>query len=93
LDIADIGIGLGFHDRGFGFSSAEGDQIDLSLIDADPTTGVNDAFSFALAFTGAAGEVVLLASSANTLVQLDLDGDGTADGETFVTVVETDVIS
>ncbi len=35
-----------FHDLIYGFKSSEGDLIDLSALDANPSTSAHDAFSF-----------------------------------------------
>ena len=58
------------------------DTIDLSAIDADPTQGGDQAFVLATAFTGHAGEAVLSYDAVHdlTLLSLDVDGDGAADG-------------
>ncbi|WP_424139427.1 hypothetical protein [Roseomonas chloroacetimidivorans] len=55
--------------------------MDLSLTDALPTTSGDDAFSFIgdHAFTKQAGELHVIQSGANTLVEADLTGDGKAD--------------
>jgi Ca2+-binding RTX toxin-like protein len=54
------------------------DKIDLSRIDARPGTPGNDAFVFRGlgAFSSAGGEVRLEVIGANTLVHVDIDGDG-----------------
>lgn len=57
------------------------DRIDLSAIDADPSTPEHDRLRFIgpRAFDGAAGEVRFERQGHATLVQIDLDGDGAAD--------------
>ena len=67
------------------FSS--GDLIDLSGIDADAGTAGNQAFQKVAAFTGAAAELVLTydAGSNQTLLALDVDGDGVSDLELLMT--------
>jgi len=59
------------------FSTAEGDLIDLSLIDANANVAGNQAFTFigANAFTGTAGELNFL----NGFVEGDINGDAVAD--------------
>lgn len=63
------------------FSSAEGDLIDLSLIDANFSVAGNDAFTFIgdAAFSGTAGELRFSTNGVETSVEGDMDGDGTAD--------------
>jgi serralysin len=55
-----------------------GERIDLHRIDADVTTGGDQAFHFVSAFTGAAGEAVLsyLAGPDVTKLEVDVNGDG-----------------
>lgn len=67
------------------FSS--GDLIDLSGIDADAGTAGNQAFQKVAAFTGAAAELVLTydAGGNQTLLALDVDGDGVSDFELLMT--------
>lgn len=64
------------------FSRAENDRIDLSQIDADTTSGGNQAFDFigTRAFSDTAGELRF----SNGLLQGDVDGDGRADFEVKV---------
>ncbi|MFH3479787.1 M10 family metallopeptidase [Xanthobacter variabilis] len=60
------------------FSTAAGDRLNLSAIDANTTnSGVNDAFVYvgSSAFSGTAGELRL----ANGLLQGDVNGDSRAD--------------
>lgn len=64
------------------FSTAQGDLIDLSGIDAiKQTSAVNDAFAWigSGAFTKHAGELRYVVSAGVGLVSGDLDGNGTAD--------------
>ncbi|WP_424140042.1 hypothetical protein [Roseomonas chloroacetimidivorans] len=76
--LLDSKVGSG-HDVILDFG--HGDVIDLSLIDAMPNTSGDDAFSFIgdHAFTRQAGELHVIQSGANTLVEADLTGDGKAD--------------
>lgn len=63
-----------------------GDSIDLTPIDAQPTTAGNQAFTFigTAAFGGVEGELRVEASGADSLIQADLTGDGTPDFEILV---------
>lgn len=64
----------------FDFSRAEGDLIDLSAIDANNRTGIDDAFTIVTAFTRVAGQLKLTPEGSNSvLVEADLDGNGKAD--------------
>lgn len=58
-----------------------GDSIDLSAIDADTTTGGDQAFALVGGFTGHAAELTLTYDSGadETLLRGDVDGDGQAD--------------
>ncbi len=60
------------------FSHAEGDKIDLHLIDAI-TGGSDNAFHLVVALGGHAGELAIAAQGSNWLVSGDIDGDGVAD--------------
>ena len=78
--------GQAYADSIVDFSSAEGDKIDLSRIDADTGTTGNQDFHFIGGgdFTGAAGELRVVvpdnASSQDYVhVEADINGDGTAD--------------
>ena len=56
------------------------DLIDVSGIDAEMSTGGNQAFHFISgAFTGAEGELRAVNSGANSIVSADVDGDKHAD--------------
>jgi serralysin len=62
------------------FERADGDVIDLSMIDADLATARDDAFRLVDGpFTGAAGELRVVASAKGALLLGDVDGDGTAE--------------
>jgi len=63
------------------FNSAEGDKIDLHLIDADTSTVDDSAFTFigTAAFSHTAGELRYEVINGFTFVSGDMDGDGTAD--------------
>ena len=59
------------------FSHIQLDKIDLSAIDANSNTAINDAFTFATSFTGVAGQVVYDANTFSILA--DTNGDSAAD--------------
>lgn len=63
------------------FVRTEGDKINLTTIDADPTTGANDNFIWrgTLGFDGTHGALIATNSGANTLIQADLNGDRVSD--------------
>ena len=63
------------------FDLASGDTVDVSAIDANSTTGGNQAFVLVSGFHHEAGEARLnyKAGKDETLLELDIDGDGTAD--------------
>jgi Ca2+-binding RTX toxin-like protein len=63
------------------FSSAQGDRIDLSRIDANAKAPGNKAFTFigADAFTGTAGQLHAVVKDGLLLVEGDVNGDRTAD--------------
>lgn len=69
-----------------GFRGTTGDRIDLTAIDADPSTAEDDAFTIVGAFTGAAGQLAYFETSNGDiwLVRADLDGDREADLEILV---------
>ena len=68
-------------DRILDFKSADGDRIDLSLIDARPDSAGDQAFVFVdtAAFDGGGGQIRQSIQSWGTLLQIDLDGDRIAD--------------
>ncbi|MDR6292623.1 MULTISPECIES: calcium-binding protein [Inquilinus] len=77
--ITDSAVGVNA-DRILDFSSSQGDKIDLHLIDANTTVAGDQAFTFiAGAFTHVAGQLHAIGSGADTLVEGDVNGDGTAD--------------
>ena len=59
------------------FSHIQLDKIDLSAIDANSSTAINDAFTFATSFTGAIGQIVYDANTFSILA--DTNGDSAAD--------------
>ena len=64
-------------DRIRDFSGAEGDKIDLSLIDANTVLGGNNDFVLTPNFTGTAGQLTITFDPATgSLVRGDVNGDG-----------------
>lgn len=63
------------------FSHAQGDVIDLSVIDANGAKSGDQAFRFigAKAFDGAAGELHVVAAGSAAVIQGDINGDRQAD--------------
>lgn len=63
------------------FSRAQGDKIRLDLLDANTTVSGRQAFDFIGSgqFSGIAGELRYEQSGGNTVIQADVNGDGTAD--------------
>ena len=79
---ADSSSGANGADTITDFSKAQGDRIDLSAIDANTNAGGNQGFAFVgqAAFTGTAGELrFTYDGGGDTLVQMDVDGDGASD--------------
>ena len=74
-------------DRIVDFSQDEGERLKLFGIDADNAGRSDQAFTFiaTVAFSGAAGELRYEARGGFTLVQGDVDGDGSADFEIKLT--------
>ena len=68
-------------DRIADFSHAEGDRIQLALVDANSALAGDQAFVFIgnAAFSGAAGELRYQQIGGNTYVRGDVNGDGAAD--------------
>ena len=71
----------------YDLSKAEGDKLDLSAIDADSNTLGNQAFHLVGAFTKHGAEMTLVYSAASnqTVLSLDVDGDGKADYQMKIT--------
>jgi len=63
------------------FHSAQGDKIDLSRIDADPTLVGDQAFSFigTSSFSSHAGELHHVVTGATAIISGDINGDGIGD--------------
>lgn len=74
---------------------ALGDLIDLSRIDSDTLTPGDQAFSFigAAAFSNKAGELRLSQGGLGWLVQGDTDGNGIADFEVSLIVIDAHTIT
>ena len=72
---------LAASDRITDFSIAQGDLIDLQLLDADTTALADQAFGFigTAAFSNVAGQLRYQAASGDTQVMGDVDGDAVAD--------------
>lgn len=73
------------------FSTADGDQINLSGMDANSGTAADDAFTFigAAAFTNVAGQLRIQVVGTDLQVLGDINGDGTADFALTLTAVTT----
>ena len=71
-------------DQVYDFSTAEGDIIDLSGIDAI-AGGADDAFALVGAFNKQAGQMTLSFASGITTLKLDVNGDGKADYQMKIT--------
>lgn len=79
----DSGVGAGNRDVITDFSHADGDKIDLHLIDADTMQDGDQAFHLGgSSFTHSAGELIQFSDgSGNTVLAGDVNGDGVADFE------------
>ena len=66
-------------DQIFDFSTAEGDIIDLSAIDANSLLAGEQAFTLVSAFSKQAGQMTMSFSGGITLIRLDVNGDTKAD--------------
>ena len=87
-DATDSGMGKPARDLIKAFDKFGDDVIDLAMIDADVTTGGDQAFTLIgeAAFSGTTGEL----RYGGNLLQGDVDGDGLAD---FEIVVNTNVLA
>ena len=72
-------LGEGFEEEIIDLSSK--DWIDVSRIDADPTTAGDQAFVFVARFTGTIGELVTNfdEEEGETYIKVDIDGDANGD--------------
>ncbi|MGR3400640.1 MAG: Calx-beta domain-containing protein [Paracoccus sp. (in: a-proteobacteria)] len=79
--LSDSRVPFGQRDVVTDFRRGQGDHLDLSGIDADPTAGGNQRFDFigSRGFTGNAGDLRAIQSDAATIVLGDVDGDRMAD--------------
>lgn len=66
-------------DQVFDYAAADGDWLDFSDIDANAAAGGDQAFTVVSAFSKVAGQMSVTLSGANTLIRLDVNGDGRAD--------------
>jgi serralysin len=82
----------------YDFSRAQGDKIDLSIIDARSTVSGNQAFTFigTNSFSNKAGELRAVTKNGDTFIYGDLNGDGGIDVsiklDTAVSLVSSDFI-
>lgn len=78
--LLDSGVGAGLRDVIVGFSQAAGDKINLSRIDADLNVGGIQDFVFigkdSFASLDGFGKIRFSHAGNNTIVQIDLQGDG-----------------
>lgn len=83
--LSDSTVAAAGRDRVLDFSSAEGDRVDLSRIDANAFEDDDQAFSFvgSADFGLVAGELRYQQRAAGTFVYGDVDGDGQADFSIF----------
>lgn len=84
---SDAPVFTDFADQITDFNRAQGDKIDLSLIDADASVRNDQAFSFigTAAFNGTKGALRAVLNAPNQmLVQGDINGDGVADFQFLV---------
>ncbi|MCC1494328.1 FG-GAP-like repeat-containing protein [Cognatishimia sp. F0-27] len=87
-DIDHLNVGEMARDEIRDLNPAEGDFVNLFLIDANANTEANERFTVVDAFTGSAGELmltdVLRFGNPVTIASLDVDGDAVADGEIYI---------
>lgn len=79
FDEGDLGTSAGLTDLVTDYKLGEADVIDVSGIDADTTTGGDQAFTFVSNLTGVAGQATLTYSLGTTTAAFDTNGDATAD--------------
>ncbi|MBO3759443.1 calcium-binding protein [Ciceribacter sp. L1K22] len=79
--LTDSDVASSGRDTIYDFSHAQGDKINLSAIDAQASTGGNQAFTFIgkSTFSGDEGQLRYKFSGSNTIVEGDVDGNGSAD--------------
>jgi len=73
----------------FGLAPGAGDKIDMSMIDANPATASDDAFTIVDGFSGVAGQLIYFETAMDDVwrVRADIDGDSAADFEVIVRAV------
>jgi serralysin len=76
--LKDSGTTASTRDEVYWFKHGQ-DKIDLSKLDANPSLKGNQAFKVVTKFTKALGEVKLVKSGSDTLVQIDGDKDSAVD--------------
>jgi Ca2+-binding RTX toxin-like protein len=97
LDTSDSLVGAGNHDV-IDFRHGQSDLIDVHAIDADTTTDGNQDFHLVAGgnFSQTAGELIQFKVGGHTIVQGDVNGDGSADFEiqltTGATLVDGDFV-
>lgn len=79
--LRDSTVDSGGRDLIYGFSRTQGDQIDLSAIDANSKVAGNQSFKFigSAAYHGVAGEVRYATTGGDTHISGDINGDRVAD--------------
>jgi Ca2+-binding RTX toxin-like protein len=85
--LSESGITAATRDDVVGFIPGAGptaDRIDLSPIDANPSLAGNQSFHLVSHFTAAKGEVHLVYSGPDTIIQVDGDNDPAVDMTIFV---------
>jgi Ca2+-binding RTX toxin-like protein len=75
----DLGTSRTATDRITDFSHAEGDRIDLSLIDANTATFGDDAFTLKSGAFTAAGQLRIVQEGGNTFLEMNTNADTVAD--------------
>jgi Ca2+-binding RTX toxin-like protein len=77
----DSGVGPGNRDRIIDFDGDEGDVLDVHLMDADTTTGINDEFTFIGTDTPGKGEIGFVVGGNTTIVRANTDDDAAMEFE------------
>jgi Ca2+-binding RTX toxin-like protein len=75
------GVGRGNRDRIIDFDGSEGDVVDVHLVDADSTTGINDDFTFVGTDTPGKGEIGFVVGGNVTIVRANTDNDAAMEFE------------
>ena len=91
--LSDSTVATAGRDIIYDFNYAQGDRIDLRLIDANVFAAGDQAFTFigTAAFTGVAGQLHVQVAGGNTIVSGDVNGDKVADFA--ITVAGANVLS